>query len=181
MLTITVPETELWDEKNSCFVVLPSATIRLEHSLVSIAKWEAKWKDPFLSSKEKTMEQLIDYYKFMTITQNVPDDVYQRFTRENHIAVQEYMKDSHTATWFSEDKSKYGRSGGKIITNERIYAWMAELGIPFSCEKWNINRLLVLIRVCNIDNQPPKKMNQHDQLARNYHINQARMNKGKRR
>jgi len=179
MLKITIPEEEFWDERNQRFITFAPVTLRLEHSLVSIAKWEMKWKKPFLGMEEKTQEQLIDYYKCMTITQNVPDSVYQRFTRENHLQIQEYLKDTQTATWFTEDKNKHGRSGGKIITNERIYAWMAECGIPFDCEKWNINRLLTLIRICNIDNQPSKKMSQKDQLARNWKLNQAR--KAKRR
>lgn len=179
MLKITIPEEEFWDERNQRFITFAPVTLRLEHSLVSIAKWEMKWKKPFLGMEEKTQEQLIDYYKCMTITQNVPDSVYQRFTRENHLQIQEYLKDTQTATWFSEDKNKHGRAGGKIITNERIYAWMAECGIPFDCEKWNINRLLTLIRICNIDNQPSKKMSQKDQLARNWKLNQAR--KAKRR
>lgn len=180
MLTIVVPEAEYWDEKNQRFVLFESVTLRLEHSLVSISKWEQKWKKPFLGIEKKTEEEIIDYYRCMTITQNVPKDVYYRFSIENHTAIKEYMEDPMTATWFSEDKSRKGGSK-KIITNERIYAWMAECGIPFDCDKWHINRLLTLIRVCNIDNQPSKKMSQRDQLARNWKLNQARLNKSKKR
>ena len=180
MLKITIPAEEYWDEKHQQFVTFESVTICLEHSLVSISKWEMKWKKPFLGIEEKTAEELLDYYKCMTITQNVPDSVYNRFTRKEHKQVEEYLKDPMTATWFSEDKNKKGRAGMKIITNERIYAWMAECGIPFSCEKWNINRLLTLIRVVNIDNQPSKKMGKNEQLARNWNLNKSRLNKKRR-
>lgn len=181
MLKIVVPELESWDEKAQQFVLFDSVTLKLEHSLVSISKWEARWKKPFLGMEEKTTEQLIDYFKCMTITQNVPDNVYMRFSRENQKQIEEYLKDPQTATWFAEDKNKHGHSRGKIITSERIYAWMAECGIPFECEKWNINRLLTLIRICNIDNQTPKKMSKNEQLSRNWKLNQARINKGMHR
>lgn len=171
MLTITIPPVEQWDEKKNEFVYLKKCAIQLEHSLVSISKWEAKWNQPFLSKKEKTNEQLIDYVKCMTITQNVVGDVYMNIPKEEFKRITEYIGASMTATTFSEDVKK-GRN--EIITSEIIYYWMITLNIPFECQKWHLNRLLTLIRVCNIKNQPKKKIKKNELMRRNAQLNAAR-------
>lgn len=175
MLQIEIPESEYWDDKNSRFVLLPAVTLNLEHSLVSLSKWEMKWKKPFLSKDQKTPEQIVDYIKCMTITQNVDPDVYSRLTRDNYKKVQEYIEDPMTATWFSKNQQK--QQSRKIITSERIYSWMISAGVPFECQKWHLNRLLTLIQVCNIEGQPPKKMNRNELYSRNSALNAARRNK----
>lgn len=173
MLQITVPETELWNDKTQEFVELPEVTIRLEHSLVSLSKWEMKWKKPFLTREQKTHQEIVDYVRCMTITQNVPSDVYTRLTTENLKQVQDYIGDSMTATMIRE-RQQGGAGRNQIFTNERIYAMMVREGIPFECEKWHLNRLLTLIRVCSIDGQPGKKMSQKEILRDNWALNQAR-------
>lgn len=175
MLQIEVPESEYWDEKNGRFVVLDAVTLNLEHSLVSLSKWEMKWKKPFLAKEQKTPEQVIDYIKCMTITQNINPDVYSRLTRENYEQVQKYIEDPMTATWFSKNQQK--QQSRKIITSERIYSWMISAGIPFECQKWHLNRLLTLIQVCNMEGQPPKKMSKNDLYSRNSALNAARRSK----
>lgn len=175
MLQIEVPESEYWDEKNGRFVVLDAVTLNLEHSLVSLSKWEMKWKKPFLAKEQKTPEQVIDYIKCMTITQNVNPDVYSRLTRENYEQVQKYIEDPMTATWFSKNQQK--QQSRKIITSERIYSWMISAGIPFECQKWHLNRLLTLIQVCNTEGQPPKKMSKNELYSRNSALNAARRSK----
>lgn len=175
MLRITVPASnELWDEKNQMFVTAKEQTLQLEHSLVSLSKWESKWCKAFFNS-DKTPEELVDYIKCMTLTQNVPPEVYERLTAENIREINDYIEAPMTATYFSQEQQT-GRSR-EIITAELIYYWMIALNIPFECQKWHINRLLTLIRVCNIKNQPAKKMSRRDILSRNAQLNAARRKK----
>lgn len=171
MLKIIVPGTEFYDEENNEFIYYNEQILQLEHSLVSISKWEAKWCKPFLSGDKKTPEEIIDYIRCMTITQNVNPEVYQRLTQRNFIEINDYIDSPMTATTFSDNK----RTGGReIVTSELIYYWMVTFNIPFECQKWHLNRLLTLIRVCNIKNNPPKKMSRTEILARNKALNEAR-------
>ena len=178
MLEITVPArkaTEIWDEEKQEFSYTPAAkevTMCLEHSLISLSKWESKWCKPFLTKEEKTYEETIDYIKCMTLTKGVPDEVYSRLSRENIEAINKYIEAPMTATYFSKEQNRKG--GREVITNELIYYWMIALNIPVEFEKWHLNRLLTLIRVCNIKNQPPKKMSRREIMSRNAALNAAR-------
>lgn len=171
MLKITVPGIELWDEINEEFVSTKDTDLQLEHSLVSISKWESKWHKPFLSKKEKSTEELIDYIKCMTITQGVNPEVYNHLSLSNVNAINHYIEDSMTATTFSQKNTSESK---EIITSELIYYWMITLNIPVEFQKWHLNRLLTLIRVCNIKNQPPKKMSTSELLNRNTALNAER-------
>ena len=172
MLQITIPiSPEGWDERKEEFVDAKTVTLQLEHSLVSISKWESKWHKPFLSKDEKTAEETIDYIKCMTLTQNVKPDVYEYLTGENIRDINAYIEDSKTATTFSNDRSP--GPNREIITSEVIYYWMVALNIPFECQKWHLNRLLTLIRVCNVKNNPGKKMNKKELLSKYDAINKA--------
>lgn len=175
MLQITIPSTELWDEQKEEFVYTKEKTLQLEHSLVSISKWESKWNKSFLSSKEKTTEEIIDYIRCMTITQNVDPEVYTRLSNRTIQQIYDYINAPMTATVFSDT----GRKGGNrdVITSELIYYWMIALNIPFECQKWHLNRLLTLIRVCEIKNAPPKKMSKRETMRRNAALNAARRKK----
>ena len=173
MLPIIVPLTpEEWDEKTEEFIAPKTQTLLLEHSLVSLSKWESKWCKPFLSSSDKTNEETLDYIKCMTITQNVDPDVYNHLTHENISQIDQYIYAPMTATTFREDKTK--RVNNQIITSELVYSWMVALNIPFECQKWHLNRLLTLIRVCEVNMQPPKKMSKRDVMSRNAALNAAR-------
>ncbi len=171
MLKIVIPGIELYDEEKEEFITTKPQTLHLEHSLVSLAKWESKWNKPFLTKDNKTYEEIIDYIRCMTITQNVPEDTYRLLTRENIQQVIEYMELPMTATTFSNQKKTPSRD---VVTAEIIYYWMISLNIPFECQKWHLNRLLTLINVCNIKNQPKKKMSKRDILNRNKALNKAR-------
>lgn len=171
MLKIVIPGIELYDEEKEEFITTKPQTLHLEHSLVSLAKWESKWNKPFLTKENKTYEEIIDYIRCMTITQNVSEDTYRLLTRENIQQVIEYMELPMTATTFSNQKKTYSRD---VVTAEIIYYWMISLNIPFECQKWHLNRLLTLINVCNIKNQPKKKMSKRDILNRNKALNKAR-------
>lgn len=173
MLRIVVPlSPEGWDEKKQEFVEPKVQVLQLEHSLVSLSKWESKWCKPFLTKDEKTYEETIDYIKFMTLTQNVKPEVYDYISQENMRDINAYIDAPMTATTFSEDKN--GKRSREIVTSELIYYWMIALNIPFECQKWHLNRLLTLIRVCNIKNTPPKKMSKRELASRNAALNAAR-------
>ena len=173
MLQVKVPLTkEGWDEEKGEFIEPKFQVLQLEHSLVSLSKWESKWCKPFITKTGKTPEELLDYIKYMTITQNVKPEVYDHLTEENIAEIEAYINAPMTATTFSEDKN--GKSNREIITAELIYYWMIALQIPFECQKWHLNRLLTLIRVCNIKNSPPKKMSRKEVMSRNAALNAAR-------
>lgn len=170
-----VPASEQWDELKQEFITVKAMkeqTLQLEHSLVSLSKWESKWCKPFLSKKQKTIEETIDYIKCMTLTQNVSPETYDNLTRENIEQINKYIAAPMTATYFSDDKS--GKINREPITSELIYYWMVALNIPFECQKWHLNKLLTLIKVCNIKNQPPKKRSRREILSRNAALNEQR-------
>lgn len=175
MLRITIPEQEMWDERKQEFTHTKQVTLQLEHSLISLSKWESKWHKAFLTKNEKTVEETIDYIRCMTITQNVSPDVYNFLTAENFKQVNDYIEDSMTATVFYEDE--HGRPSRETVTSELIYYWMIALNIPVEFQKWHLNRLITLIRVCNIKNQPPKKRSSREIMSRNAALNAARKKK----
>ncbi len=172
MLRITIPAVEQWDEAKQEFIYTKEQTLSLEHSLVSISKWESKWCKPFLTKQEKTFEETLDYIKCMTITQNVDPEVYNYLTNENIKAINEYIESPMTATYFSDEQNS--KTSREQVTAELIYYWMIALNIPFECQKWHLNRLLTLIKVCSIKNQPPKKRSRKEIMSRNAALNAAR-------
>lgn len=172
MLTIEIPATEIFDEIKGEFVYTKEQTLQLEHSLLSISKWESKWCKPFLGKQNKSSEEIIDYIKCMTLNKNVNDSAYNCLSQANIAAINDYIGAPMTATYFSN--TERGRRNSEQITSELIYYWMISLNIPFECQKWHINRLLTLIRVCNIKNQPPKKMSKREIMSRNAQLNAAR-------
>lgn len=177
MLTITVPETEIYDSSTETFLITKEQKLTLEHSLLSIAKWEAKWQKPFINRNpedKKTLEESRDYIRCMTITQNVDPLVYFALTEKNYQDIVDYMENPMTATWFSDTNQPPSR---EIITAELIYYYMVALQIPFSCEKWHFNRLMTLIRVCNEKNKPPKKMSKQAIMSKNQALNAMRRQK----
>lgn len=172
MLHIVIPEGEIYNSKENLFIPVKEKSLSLEHSLVSISKWESKWQKPFLSNDvKKTNEELIDYIRCMTLTQNVDPMDYYRLGKKEIAQIKEYIEAPMTATTFS-DREKGGSK--QVITAEIIYYWMIALNIPFECQKWHLNRLLTLIKVCNIKNAPPKKMSKSEIIARNRSLNEAR-------
>lgn len=176
MLTIQVPLVEGFDDEAQEFVVTKSFRIDLEHSLVSLSKWESKHEKPFLSDSEKSPEESLSYIHCMVLTEDVPDEVFDSLSKENIEAVNAYINAKMTATWFADKKEAAG--GKEIITAELIYYWLVGLQIPFECQYWHFNRLITLIKVCNIKNQPEKKMSRQEAAQRHRDLNAARRRNG---
>lgn len=172
MLKLTVPGGEEWDEIHEEFRYPRDQVLQLEHSLVSLSKWESRWNKAFLGKQEKSEEEIQNYVRCMTVTQNVDPEVYTRLTAENYNQINRYIEAPMTATCFTEDKTQKGNR--EVITAELIYYWMITYNIPVEFQKWHLNRLLTLIRVCSIKNAPPKKRSQKDLMRRNSALNAAR-------
>jgi hypothetical protein len=164
----------MFDEITKEFVNTEEATLHLEHSLVSISKWESTWEKPFLSDKEKTNEETIDYIKCMDLSETTKQDVYYRLSNDNLNQIKNYIDSKMTATWFTESTNTASKKSTEIITSEIIYYWMIAAGIPFECQHWHLNKLLTLIRVCHQKNAPAKKMGREEILAKNKALNEAR-------
>jgi hypothetical protein len=173
MLTITVPGIESYDEKLDQFVSIGDVTLELEHSLVSLSKWESKFEKPFLGKSEKTTEEVLDYIRCMVLTPNAPEEFLQKLSKENLEAVNAYIDRKMTATWFSEAPGA-PKTSREVITAELIYYWMTVFHIPFECETWHLNRLFTLIRICNLKQEKPKKMSRGEIAARNRELNAQR-------
>ena len=173
MLTLKINDAEFFNEQTESFITVKGQTLQLEHSLVSISKWEAKWKKPFLTREGKSREETIDYIRCMTITQNVNPLVYDLITDEQIKEVNRYIDDPMTATTFSKQEGK-GVGPGKPITSEEIYYSLVAYQIPVEFQRWHFNRLMTLIRICDEKNKPPKKMKKGDIARRNRSLNRAR-------
>lgn len=174
MLQITIPAREIYDEINNQFIAVNEHALDLEHSLVSISKWESKWCKPFYTKDPKTYEETIDYIRCMTLTDHVDPMVYSCLSEKNIEEINKYIEHPMTATTFSNIKSKAGKNSGERITSELVYYWMIAFNIPVEFERWHLNRLLTLIQVCEIKNEPPKKMSKKEVMSRNAALNAAR-------
>lgn len=172
MLTITTPRTELFDEKLNRFIYIESETLTLEHSLIAVSKWEAKWCVPFFGNKDRTSEQTLDYIRCMCMSKVKDDRIFDFMPKDTLAEIVEYIESKQTATWFSDKGNK--RRGREIITSELVYYWMILYNIPFECQKWHINRLLTLIRICSEKQKPAKKMSAAEMMRQQNDLNAAR-------
>lgn len=174
MFELVIPEKEYFNDKTQEFVVIKGQKLQLEHSLVSLSKWESKWHKAFLSKENKTDEEMLDYIRCMTITKGVDPDTYKNLSNKQIQEVIAYIEEPMTATWFNEQQAKGPKRVDEVVTSELIYYWMIALQIPVEFQRWHLNRLLTLIRVCNLKNAPPKKMSKKEIMNRNRALNAKR-------
>lgn len=172
MLSLRIDDVQFYDERTEKFLTIKGQTLQLEHSLVSISKWEAKYKKAFLSREPKTREETIDYVKYMTITQNVNPLLYTILSDDQIRTINAYIDDPMTATTIAKTEGK--GSSGKIVTSEEIYYQMVAYQIPWEAQRWHFNRLLMLLRVCDEKNKPKKKARKGEIARRNRSLNAAR-------
>lgn len=172
MLRITVSRTELFDEETQEFVTSGGVDLELEHSLVSLSKWESKFEKAFLDRASKTTEETIGYVEAMCLTPEIPPEVFQKLSDKDFSDITDYIDAKMTATWFSDVTTPSTNS--EAITSELIYYWLIAFNIPFEVETWHLNRLFTLIKVCNIKNAKPKKMSFAEVAARNRELNAKR-------
>jgi len=174
VLTITIPHLELFDDETNTFVNSPEVVLELEHSLVSLSKWESEFEKPFLSSEEKTTEETLGYIQAMTLTPNVPPEIYRRLSNENMDEINKYIGAKMSATWFNDKHVKQASRSREVITAEILYYQMIQFQIPLEWENRHLNRLFTLIKVCSNKNAPEKKMNTRDMVAERNRINAER-------
>ena len=173
MLTLNVEAKEFFDEGTRQFIDVPAMKLELEHSLVSLSKWEEIWELPFLDSSNKTNEQIRSYVKCMLLTENIHDEVLLALTSEQYDKINEYISAKRTATKFSNQAPQ--RHSGEFVTAELIYYWLVALQIPFQpVESWHLNKLLTLVKVVNLKNTPQKKMSRAEAASRQRQLNAAR-------
>lgn len=179
MLTIVIEaeEREMFDERTNQFITTPAVPrteLHLEHSLISLSKWESKWKKPFLNLENPTPEEMVDYICCMSVDKTVSHDLVKNMTQQDYIKIREYIADPRTATTVTDRRPK--RGGRKeIYTSELLYYYMIYYGIPFQCEKWHLNRLLMLIRVCGVKGGTTnQEMTMNEIFAQNTALNKAR-------
>jgi hypothetical protein len=172
MLTIVVPGVEMFDDVTQEFTTEGDVVLELEHSLVSLSKWESKHEKPFLGNDDKSTEDVIDYIKCMTLTPEVPEVIFQKLSEHNIKLINEYIEAKMTATWFSDMPG--APKSREVITAEIIYYWMVAFNIPFECERWHLNRLFTLIRVCSIKQSKPRQMSKTEIARQNAELNAQR-------
>ena len=176
MLQLTIAiSPEMWDNDREVFIKPKTQIVELEHSLVSISKWESKWHKPFLTKQEKSSEETLDYLRCMTITPNVDPEIWSHITNDHVEQVHAYINDTMTATTVKDIPGS--KKSNEIVTAELIYHWMISANVPLDRETWHLNKLLTLIKVCAVKSQPPKKMSRKEQFAQQRAINAARRKK----
>lgn len=171
MLEITIGGKEMYDEATQTFVLQGGTTVHLEHSLVSMSKWESKFEKPFLGKEDKTTTEVLAYINEMVIGK-VPEGFLEKLNDNHMLAINEYIEAKQTATWFRE--SPGSPATREVITSELVYYWLVAFNIPFECQNWHLNRLFTLIRICNLKSAKPKKMGRGEAAARQRELNAQR-------
>jgi len=180
MLKIVVPGVEAFDESTQKFVTVGDVALELEHSLVSLSKWESEFEKPFLDKSEKTSDEVVGYIRAMTLTPNAPADVWKKLTDENFAEINTYIDAKMTGTTVY-DLNEPPKTKQETVTAELIYYWMVVYNIPWEAQHWHLNKLFTLIRVCSVKAEKPKKMSRSERNAQMRKLNAERKAKYKTR
>jgi hypothetical protein len=172
MLIVTITGDEFFNEETEEFVTIGDVVLELEHSLLSVSKWESKFQKPFLASGEKSREEVLEYLRMMILNKDIPEDIHLRLDQTNMDLINEYVGSAQSATTFGQIPDPVSKA--EVITSELVYYWMVAFNIPFECETWHLNRLFSLIRICNIKNSKPSKMSKASLAQRNRDLNAQR-------
>lgn len=174
MLELHISETELWDPVSEKFLLVKEQSLPLEHSLLSISKWEEKWHKPMplINNERLSGDEFLDYVRCMTISRNPDPLVYRCITAREVEAIMAYINDPHTATWFGNEKS--GGNDKRPLTTELIYHLMFAFGVSKECEKWHLNRLMTQLRVEYEESKPSKKKTPAEIAERHRMLNAKR-------
>lgn len=171
MLIIRVPQTEVFDSKTETFNYLPETVLKLEHSLISLSKWESRWHKPYLKpDPNRSVAETMDYIRCMSLT-SIDLQTVSRLSSKDYETIQAYVNEQSTATTV---KHVGGKKNTQTVTSELIYAWMTELRIPWEAQKWHLSRLMTLIDVMNERQKPQQKMSKAQTAKQNAAINAAR-------
>lgn len=168
MLTLMLPEIDGHD----------AVEVELEHSLVSLSKWEAKHQKAFFghARETKTEAEMADYFNNMVVSpKSFKEDIVSRLSEQQVAEIGEYINSKQSATWFNEDPNQ--RKSTEVVTSELVYYWMISFQIPFECENWHFNRLMTLIRICGIKQTKPKRMSKTAQMEQYARLNAERRRK----
>lgn len=174
MLRIAVQGDELYNEETEEFLTLPNFVVELEHSLVSLSKWESKFEKPFLGPGEKTRDEVLHYIMCMILTKEVPDLILTKLYSVHMSEINDYIDSKQSATTFGQMPGEGRKGPPEVVTSELIYFWLVNYNIPFDCETWNLNRLFALIKICNVKNGKKKKMSRREVAQRNRELNAQR-------
>lgn len=175
MFQLKIPEIEYYDEQKLMFVTYQSLDLNLEHSLVSLSKWESFYEKPFITTTDKTPAEFLAYANMMIVDELQGDTRPIKFLRdEDVVALSNYIQSNQTATWFTERPGSTQRNQSETVTAEIIYYWMVAHTIPFECQYWHLNRLITLVKVCNLKQEKPKKMSRRDLMSKNAALNAQR-------
>lgn len=163
MLAIVLPATDQFE----------SLELDLEHSLISLSKWESKYEKPFFSSNGLAPEELMDYISMMIVGDRPPKNLRHRITSDQIMLISDYISSKQTATWFREEQNS--KKTSEAVTSELIYYWLVQFNIDFyPTETWHINRLMTLVKICGIKQTPPKKMSKSEQAEHMRRLNAQR-------
>lgn len=172
MPLIIIVSGEAFDEAKGEFITVDEVTLELEHSLVSLSKWESIHNKPFLGPGAKTSKEILDYIEAMVISDNFSMEVVANLSKENTDKINDYISSNQSATTFNDPRKSSSRS--EVITSELIYYWMTAYQIPFECECWHLNRLFALIQICNIKNSKQTNMPKSEAAAAQRSLNESR-------
>lgn len=170
---------ELFDEETNTFLHPVGKKLHLEHSLLSISKWEAEWEIPFLNT-DKTSEQSLSYIKCCVLDDDFDELLLNTLSDKNILDFNAYLSKGMTAkkiidlrSSLSQKRKSRRPASQKALTSEDIYYSMIQFHVWKECEEWPLQRLLSLLQLCSLKSNSTGEMSKSDQ-AKFYREENAR-------